>query len=139
VVLQVTAGNVADNNVDLLEKLTSHLKGFLFAEAGYITSLKVMLQQRGLLLITKMRENRKPLPLTSEEKYYLSHRGMIETVFDCLKNRCNIDHSRHRSGKNFFINLGAGLLAYTFMYRFPSIPAFVPKMEPIANTDTVLI
>jgi len=139
VVLTVTAGNVADNNVDLLEKLTSHLKGFLLADAGYITSLKVNLQQRGLSLITKLRANSKPQPLNPEQKYYLNHRGLIETVFDCLKNRCNMDHSRHRSVKNFFINLWAGLLAYTFMDRFPTIPTYVPKMQPITNPEIVLI
>jgi len=79
VLLQVTAGNVADNNVDLLEKLTSPLKGFLFADAAYITSLKANLQQTGLWLITKLRENMKPL--TPEQKYYLSHRGLIQTLF----------------------------------------------------------
>jgi hypothetical protein len=139
VVLEVTPGNVADNNVELLQKLTRHLQGFLFGDAGYITSLTASLQQRGLQLITKLRENMKLQPLTPEEKYYLGHRGLIETVFDCLKNLCNIEHSRHRSVRNFFINLWAGLLAYTFMDRFPSIPTYVHKMNSIKCLDIVLI
>ncbi len=35
--------------------------------------------------------------ITYKKNYYLSHRGLIETVFDCLKNLCDLDHSRHRS------------------------------------------
>jgi hypothetical protein len=139
VVLQVTPGNIADNNVEVLQQLTRHLQGFLFGDAGYITSLTASLQQRGVQLITKLRENMKPQPLTPEEKYYLGHRGLIETVFDCLKNLCNIDHSRHRSVRNFFINLWAGLLAYTFMDRAPCIPTYVSKVDSLKCIDIVLI
>ena len=37
---------------------------------------------------------------------------MIETVFDELKNMCQIEHSRHRSYVGFMSNLLAGLIAY---------------------------
>lgn len=36
VVFRITAGNVADNNTDLLGRLTARLKGFLFGDAGYM-------------------------------------------------------------------------------------------------------
>ncbi len=139
VVFTLTAGNVADNNTDLLDKLTAHLKGFLFGDAGYISSITKTLRDRGLQLITKLRDNMKPQALTPEEKYYLGHRGLIETVFGCLKNLCNIDHSRHRSVANFFINLWAGLLAYTFMDRFPTMPTYVHKLAQVNQEDIVLI
>lgn len=139
VVFSLTPGNVADNNPDLLDKLTGHLKGFLFGDAGYISSVTKNLQQRGLQLITKLRENMKPQELTPQEKYYLGYRGLIETVFDALKNLCNIDHSRHRSINNFFINLWAGLLAYTFMDRFPAIPTYVHKLDQSKQDHIVLI
>lgn len=139
VVFSLTPGNVADNNVDLLDKLTTHLKGFLFGDAGYISSITKKLKERGLALITKLRENMKLQELTPQEKYYLGHRGLIETVFDALKNLCDIDHSRHRSVNNFFINLCAGLIAYTFMDRFPTIPTYVHKLDLINLTDVVLI
>jgi hypothetical protein len=106
---------------------------------GYISSITESLRQRGLQLITKLRENMKPQALTPQEKYYLGHRGLIETVFDCLKNLCNIEHARHRSVKNFFINLWAGLLAYTFMDGFPSIPTYVHKLDQVKEADIVLI
>jgi len=139
VVFHITPGNVADNNKDLLGQLTQRLKGFLFGDAGYINSLTQTLKQRGLELITKLRANMKPEELTPQQKYYLGHRGLIETVFDCLKNLCNIDHSRHRSVHNFFINLWAGLLAYTFMDRFPTIPTYVHKLDQPCQTHIVLI
>ncbi|MEH6657346.1 MAG: transposase [Leeuwenhoekiella marinoflava] len=39
---------------------------------------------------------------------------MIETVNDELKNLCQIEHSRHRSIRNSFTNLIAGLIGYSF-------------------------
>lgn len=60
VVFRVTPGNVADNNHQLMDKLTARLEGFLYGDAGYITSLKQTLQARGLELITKLRDNMKP-------------------------------------------------------------------------------
>ncbi len=128
VVFRVTAGNVADNNPRLLEQLTGRLTGFLYGDAGYICSIAQSLRERGLELITKLRANMKPRQLTPEQKHYLRHRGLIESVFNLLKNHCDIDHTRHRSVTNFFINLWGGLIAYSFLDQFPSIPRFVPKV-----------
>lgn len=139
VVCRITPGNVADNNPELLGQLTARLKGFLFADAGYISSITKDLQERGLSLITKLRANMKPQQLTPQEKYYLGHRGLIETVFGQLKMMCNIEHSRHRSVKNFFINFFSALLAYTFMDSFPAIPTYVKKLEQLNDADIVLI
>lgn len=139
VVFQITPGNVADNKADLLEKLTAHLKGFLLGDAGYISSIAQQLKERGLHLITKLRQNMKLQELTPAQKYYLGHRGLIETVFDQLKNLCNIEHSRHRSVKNFFINLWSALIAYTFMDALPSIPTYVCKLGKGETVDAVLI
>lgn len=46
---------------------------------------------------------------------------MIESVNDQLKNICQIEHSRHRSVYNFLVNLLAGLVAYTYQLRKPSL------------------
>jgi hypothetical protein len=40
---------------------------------------------------------------------------------DELKNICQIEHSRHRSFKNFVTNLIAGLIAYCFLPKKPAI------------------
>lgn len=128
VVFTVTPGNVSDANPSMLDTLTKRLKGFLYGDAGYLSSIAGSLSMRGLELITKVRENMKPKDLTPEQKYYLKHRGLIESVFNLMKNFCDIDHSRHRSVINFFVNLWAGLIAYTFMDELPSIPKYVHKV-----------
>ncbi|TMO21817.1 transposase, partial [Pseudoalteromonas sp. S4741] len=51
----------------------------------------------------------------------LSTGFIIETVFDQLKNIAQIDHTRHRSCISFMVNLMAGLIAYTFQTKKPSI------------------
>lgn len=139
VVFRLTSGNVADNNSTLLEKLTSRLEGFLYGDAGYISSLKETFSARNLHLVTKLRENMKPVDLLPEQRHYLRHRGLIESVFNLLKNHCDIEHSRHRSVKNFFINLWSGLIAYSFMDAFPTMPVFVPKLGKSDVAQIVLI
>jgi hypothetical protein len=139
VVFQITSGNVADNNTKLLQTLTSRLEGFLYGDAGYITSLRDTLWARGLELVTKLRANMKPQSLTPQQRHYLRHRGLIESVFGLLKGHCDIDHSRHRSVKNFFINLWSGLIAYSFMDSFPTMPLFMPKMGKSDVSQIVLI
>jgi hypothetical protein len=51
----------------------------------------------------------------------LKKRAIIETVNDELKNICQIEHTRHRSFANFVTNLLAGLIAYYFLPKRPSI------------------
>ena len=139
VVFNITSGNVADNNPTLLESLTKRLEGFLYGDAGYITTLSNALKNRGLELITKLRSNMNPKEYTPEQWHYLQHRGLIESVFNLMKNHCDIEHTRHRSVKNFFINLWAGLIAYSFMDSFPTMPIFVPKIGKNENVNFVLI
>jgi hypothetical protein len=139
VIFEITSGNIADNNKTLLDKITQRLQGFLYGDAGYITSITKSLKDRELSLITKLRENMKPQELTPEQKHYLKHRGLIESVFNLMKNHCDIEHTRHRSVKNFFINLWSGIIAYTFMDEFPTMPKYVTKMGNTEITKIVLI
>ena len=48
-------------------------------------------------------------------------RFVIETIVDQLKNISQIEHSRHRSTTNFIVNLIAGLIAYTWQAKKPSL------------------
>jgi hypothetical protein len=59
--------------------------------------------------------------MSMSDKIYLRKRSIIETVNDELKNMCQIEHSRHRSIGNFFTNMIAGLIAYSFFPKKPSI------------------
>ncbi len=55
------------------------------------------------------------------DKLMLRKRSVIETVNDELKNICQVEHSRHRSFANFISNILAGLIAYSFLPKKPSI------------------
>ena len=56
-----------------------------------------------------------------KDKLILRKRAVIESVNDELKNISQIEHTRHRSFTNFITNLIAGLLAYSFLPKKPSI------------------
>ena len=45
----------------------------------------------------------------------------IETVNDQLKNISQIEHTRHRSVTGFMVNLVAGLIAYSYQPKKPSL------------------
>ncbi len=129
VVFRITPANVADNNQNLLTRLTERLKGFLYGDKGYLSGLADKFQERGLALITKYRRTMGLQALSDKKNYYLRHRGLIETVFDCLKNLCNMDHTRHRSPLNFFVNIWSALIAYTFFDEFPAISPFRDRID----------
>jgi hypothetical protein len=59
--------------------------------------------------------------MTMSDKIMLRKRSVIETVNDELKNICQVEHSRHRSFANFITNIVAGLIAYSFLPKKPSI------------------
>ncbi len=75
----------------------------------------------GLHLITHIKNNMKNSLMTMSNKILLRKRSIIETVNDELKNICQIEHSRHRSFANFLSNIVAGLIAYSFLPKKPSI------------------
>lgn len=133
VLCRITTGNVADNNLELLRGMARSLNRFiaLFGDRGYLSSIKAELAKKGFHLIARKRKNMKEENhLTSQQKYYARHRGLIETVFDMLKYLCDIEHSRHRSPQNFLANLIAGLIAYSFIDNKPSIgPYYKPGID----------
>ena len=132
---------MVDNNPQLLESLTQKITGFLFGDKGYLTKLKESFKLHDLELITKTRDNMKEVKekLTPLKAYYLKHRGLVETVFDLLKNICNIEHSRHRSTKNFMVNFTSALIAYTYFDSFLSFPNYTEKVRRNEKYEIVLI
>src|SRR5918996_6157835 len=85
---------------------------------------------RGAQLITKLRKKMKNKLLPLFDKLLLRKRSIIETVNDQLKNISQIEHSRHRSPFNFLVNLMAGLVAYTFREKKPSLNIRLPQALP---------
>jgi transposase len=93
--LKLTPGNVDDRKP--MPALSHGIFGQLFADKGYLgKGLTEILGKQGIQLITPLRKNRKPVPRTDFEKAILRQRALIETVFDELKNLCQVEHTRHR-------------------------------------------
>jgi hypothetical protein len=118
----LTPGNVDDRNPKVVRVLTLALFGKLFGDKGYISGkLFAELWQRGIKLITRIRKNMRNVPMDLAEKILLRKRTLVETVHNELKNICQIEHTRHRSPANFFVNLLSGLAGYLFLPKKPSL------------------
>lgn len=116
----ITAGNVDDRAV--VPDLVKDLFGKLFGDKGYVSQpLFEQLFADGVQLITKLKKGMKERLMSQFDKLLLRKRGISETVNDQLKNISQIEHTRHRSVYNFFVNLIAGLVAYTFREKKPSL------------------
>ena len=125
----LTPGNVSD--ITPVEQLSKGIFGNLYGDKGYISNpLFKKLYQNGLKLFTTLRSNMKNKFITFIDKILLRKRSIIETINDQLKNISQIEHSRHRSIANFFVNLLAGLAAYSHQNKKPSIK--LGKDLPIA-------
>jgi len=118
--LRLTPGNVDDRKP--MPDLCKGLFGQLFADKGYIAKwLTKALAEQNLQIITPLKKNMKAVSRTDFEKAILRRRALIETVFDELKNLCQIEHTRHRSVSNFLVNLMAGIVAYCLSGDKPSL------------------
>ncbi len=118
----LTPANVDDRNPNVIHTLTKKLFGKLFGDRGYLShKLWEQLFERDITLITKIRKNMKNKLMNVYDKLLLRKRAVIESVNDFLKNVCQIEHSRHRSPMNFMVNLIAGLAAYSFLEKKPSL------------------
>lgn len=117
----ITPGNVDDRKP--VPRLVKKLFGKLFGDKGYLSQpLAQSLQELfDIQLITKLRDNRKNRLMTVADRTLLRHRAIIESVIDQLKNISQIEHSRHRSVVNFFVNVLCGLIAYCRKPAKPSL------------------
>lgn len=121
---QITPGNVDDREPVLA--LSRRLFGKLIADRGYISQalFEQLLDTFGVQLITKLRKNMKNRLMPLIDKLLLRKRAIIESVVDQLKNISQIEHTRHRSPVNCFINIIAGLIAYCHQPKKPSLNLF---------------
>jgi hypothetical protein len=86
-------GNIDDRKPLTGTNILSRIYGKLFGDKGYISqSIFEQLFIDGIHLITKLR-----------------------------KNICQIEHTRHRSPEGFIVNLIAGLIAYYYLPKKPSL------------------
>ena len=128
---QITPGNIDDRKP--VPALCKRLFGKLIADRGYISQplFEQLLETFNLQLITRLKKNMKNRLIPLVDKLLLRKRAIIESVVDQLKNISQIEHTRHRSPVNCFINIIAGLIAYCHQPKKPSlniIPAGLPLL-----------
>jgi hypothetical protein len=128
---QITPGNVDDRKP--VPALCKRLFGKLVADRGYISQplFKQLLETFNVQLITRLKKNMKNRLMALIDKLLLRKRAIIESVVDQLKNISQIEHTRHRSPINAFINIIAGLIAYCHQPKKPSlniIPVGLPLL-----------
>ena len=118
----ITPANIDDRTPLKKKSFLDKIYGKLYADKGYVgKELMQLLFADGLHLITHIKNNMKNSLMEMSDKILLRKRSIIETVNDELKNICQIEHSRHRSFTNFLANIVAGLIAYSFLPKKPSI------------------
>ncbi len=116
----LTPGNADDRRP--VAKLVQELWGKLFGDRGYLSQkLFDELWAQGLQLITKVKRGMKNKLMPLLDKLLLRKRALIECVNDQLKNVSQIEHTRHRSAVNGFVNMIAAVVAYTFQPRKPAL------------------
>jgi hypothetical protein len=116
----LTPGNVDDRQP--VPQMVQRLRGKLIGDRGYISApLTALLFEQGLQLITRLRKNMKNYLMHLSDKLLVRKRAIIECIIDQLKNISQIEHSRHRSPTNFVVHLIAGLIAYSYQDKKPSL------------------
>lgn len=116
----LTPGNT-DDRVPV-PNLAQDLFGKLFGDKGYISQgLFYKLYAKGIEIITRLKKNMKNKLMRLVDKILLRSRGVIESVNNKLKFDCQIEHHRHRSPWNFFVNLVSGIVAYAYDTCKPTV------------------
>lgn len=129
--VQLTPGNTDDRRP--VPELVKGLFGKLFGDKGYVSRpLFAALHDEGVQLVTKLKRGMKNRPMPYFDKIMLRKRAIVESVMDQLKNISQIEHSRHRSVANCFVNLVAGLIAYTWRQKRPSLNIRVKQQLRLA-------
>lgn len=128
--IKVTPGNVDDRKG--LLAIASGLFGTMYADKGYIGKEFVhKMKDKGIDIVTRVRKNMKAVVHSEFDQALLRKRSLVETVFDELKNLCQIEHTRHRSLSNFAVNLMAGIVAYCLQPVKPRIAVWDSR-DPLA-------
>ena len=131
--VQLTPANTDDRKP--VPQMSKSLWGKLVGDRGYLSqALFEQLFVQGLQLITPIRKNMQNRLVLLQDKLLIRKRFIIETIVDQLKNISQIEHSRHRSTTNFLVNLIAGLIAYTWQPKKPSLHLSVNDLALLPTT-----
>lgn len=109
----ITPANVHDVKALSIDSFIANIKGMLVGDKGYVSPQKLLhkLEQQGLQLIFKQRENMDPY-LNDYNQQYLSQRQIVEGVFSYLKNRLGALRIFARSTESFLVHIKAALAAF---------------------------
>ena len=77
--------------------------------------------QQGLKIVTTIKKNMKNRLVQLSERLVLKKRGIIESAFDIMMTICDIDHTRHRKPENAIAHTLAGVAAYTYLDKIPTV------------------
>ena len=118
--VELTPANT-DDRVPV-ERLCQGLFGKFYADRGYISkALREELRSQSICFVYKVRKNMAPLPLSEADTLLLRKRVLIESVIKELKSQMQLEQTRHRSLKNFQVNVvSETLIAYTSLEKKPS-------------------
>jgi hypothetical protein len=110
--IKITKGNKSD--ISVLSALAQGLKGKIYGDKGYISKeVWNELFTKGLQLFTSLKRTMKNYLMNMGDKINLRKRSLIESVFNVLKNRMNLEHTRHRSPTNFLVHIISCIISYT--------------------------
>ena len=92
-----------------LPAIASNLFGKLYPDKGYIgKEFARQMKEKSLDVVTRVRKNMKEVVHSGFDQALLRKRSLVETVFDELKNLCQIEHTRHRPLSNVAVNRNGG-------------------------------
>ncbi|MFL5287687.1 MAG: transposase [Rhodopila sp.] len=99
----------------------------MFAPALTGKDLAQRLLHRGLTLMTRVRRNRKRLPISFLDKALLNGRNNVETIIVHIKEYSSHRHTKHLSVFNAITHIIAAVVAYQINLLPPKpIRAFIP-------------
>lgn len=128
--VMVTPGNTDDRKpvMDLL----CGLAGKVFADKGYVKKelARQLLEDFDIEFFAKPKRNMKNKLMRLTDKLLARKRSIVETIIDQLKNISQIEHSRHRSPLNCWINILCGLIAYCHQPKKPSLNLEWMALDP---------
>lgn len=132
--VKLTPGNTDDRAP--VRKMVEGLSGKLYGDKGYISqALCDDLMEQDIEFITTNRKNMKPKLMALWDRIMLRKRFLIETIFDQLKNISQIEHTRHRSPIGFMLEVTAGIIAYIYQPKKPSLNLSASEMNQLVVTQ----
>lgn len=124
----LSSANVDDRKP--VRQLLRGLFGKVYADKGYLSKkLFEDLLRQGITLVTRNRKGMKKEMLEREDARGLRERCKVETTLSVLKNRYEIEHTRHRSPQNALVHIMTALLSYNLFSGHTALASELPDFQ----------